>query len=192
MHETSSTLANGLTSPDPFVFARNLIKSRKICKSYGVPLVYATDINDYPVYTSCPVGKDTAIFTPEGRISNCYLPPDRWGKVGINLSFGQVVRGTEISIDNQKLQEIRNLILDKSRCYKCFCRYSCAGGCHVCNTYPGSEIRYNAFCAQTRIISLCSLLTDLGIDNEVDELLDNLITMKSIAYRLSDTLIDFK
>ena len=192
LRATSDTSVKGLFPPDPFSFAINLIKARIRCQAHGVPLVYATDITDYPTFSSCPVGKDTAIVSPDGRISNCYLMPEKWREVNMDLDVGKINDNKEILINKENLNAIRNFLLKKPRCSKCFCRWSCAGGCHVCNTFPGAGIEYNGFCIQTRIISLCTLLFDLGMDNEVTDFLNNRITMESFASQSSDLLTDIK
>ena len=191
MRETSGTMKKGLSSPDPFDFAVNLSKARKICESHCVPLVYATDITDYPGYSSCPVGKDTAIISPDGRISSCYLMPEKWERVNMHLDFGQI-HNNEIQINKENLNFIRKIISDKPGCSKCFCRWSCAGGCHISNTFPGAKEEYTDFCIQTRIISLCTLLSDLGMNDDVAELLDDRTIMKTLALQKSDLLLDMK
>lgn len=182
---------NGLSPPDPYLFASNLVNVRQICKEKGIPLVYATDITAFPVLTSCPVGRDTAIISPDGRISNCYLLPEKWEEVGLNLDFGQIGQDGKVLIDRKRLQATRSLVKFKPKCSRCFCRWSCAGGCHVCNNYPGASSDYNDLCIQTRIIALCSILEDLGHQNEIITFLRKKEIMKKFALQPSDLLTDF-
>lgn len=191
LQESDTSVFYDLYSPDPFDFAINFVKSRKIIESYGVKSIYASDINAFPVFSSCPVGKDAAIVSPDGQISSCYLLPERWENKNLNLNIGTLKNQTEVIIDEENLNEIRNLVIRKPRCEVCFCRWSCAGGCHVENTFPGSSEKYNNHCIQTRIISICSLLEELFADDEITSLIQDKETMLKFINQNSDFLNDF-
>ncbi len=190
----SPTVNTGLLDlfpPDPYDFASGFIRSKEIGKQYGIQVVYASDIGAYPVTSSCPVGKDAAIFSPDGRISNCYLLPDRWQDIGLDLDFGNINDKGVVEIKNHKVDSIREMVLNKPRCSKCFCKWHCAGGCHVGNTFPGSSTTYDNFCIQTRIISANTLLSALDMSDETDQLINNPKNMKKLALNRSDLLSDF-
>ncbi len=186
---TEYTCQAGLYPPDPFEFAINFENSRNIARSCGVEVIYASDISPHPTVSSCPVGKDTAIFSPDGRISNCYLMPERWKEKGLELDFGSLSEHCEIRIDTHKVNAIRNMVEDKPRCEKCFCRWSCAGSCHVGISYPGANPEYNNFCVQTRLISAFTLLADLGLPEKISELTGDLEQMKFLADQTSDNIL---
>jgi len=189
--ETPATLSKSLLPPDPYDFAINFIKSREIGKKHGVHVVYASDIGAQITNSSCPVGKDTAIFSPDGRISNCYLLPERWHYVGLDLDFGIIDKDGAIQINEQKIEAIRKVISSKPRCDRCICRWHCAGGCHVGNSYPGCSDNYDNFCIQTRIIVACSLLSALGMRQETELLLNDKESLRKLALNDSDLLPDF-
>lgn len=86
--QSEKTTSWGLYPPDPIDFAIHFKRSRDIAKKYGVDVVYASDISSCPQATSCPVGTDVAIFSPDGRVSNCYLLQEKWQEVGLDLDFG--------------------------------------------------------------------------------------------------------
>jgi uncharacterized protein len=182
----------GLLPPDPVEFAIQYQKSKEIAKSYGVEVVYASDITKQPQVTSCPVGKDAAIISPEGRISNCYLLSEKWQEVGLDLDFGFVNSSENVQIDQNKLDAIRKMVEDKPHCEKCFCQWSCSGGCHVGNIVPVSLLKYNDFCLQTRIISAFTLLADLGFNSRIDGLLETPKELIKLATQKTDRVIDFK
>lgn len=190
LRETAETSAKGLFPPDPYEFARKFTEARTVCLLKGIPLVYATDITDNPTYSSCPVGKDTAIVSPDGRVSNCYLLPEQWREVGLDLDFGQINEDHEVVINMESLKNTRKLLLNKPRCSKCFCRWSCAGGCHVSCTFPGSVNRYDDSCIQTRIISLCSLLSKLGLEADIQKFLNDKAGLEQFVFQSSDQLTD--
>ena len=190
LRETAETFTQGLFPPDPYEFARKFTEARTICLSKGIPLVYATDIIDNPTYSSCPVGKDTAIISPDGRVSNCYLLPEQWSEVGLDLDFGHFNEYNKLVINKENLKNTRKLVLNKPKCSKCFCRWSCAGGCHVGCTFPNSDNKYNSFCIQTRIISLCSLLSKLGLEADILKFLNDSVGLEQFVFQTSDQLTD--
>jgi len=189
--ESPLSVASGLLPPDPIDFAIHFEKSRHIAAGYGIEVVYASDINGWPVVSSCPAGKDTAIISPDGRISNCYLQPEKWQNAGLDLDFGLFTSTGDIIIEQGKLESIRKMVENKPRCKNCFCQWSCAGGCHVGITYPGSPIEYDNFCKQTRLISTFTLLSTLELQGKIDLLTQSTRGMELIVSQKSDFLKDF-
>ena len=185
LQHTALTEKSGLESPSPRDFAISLVRSRAVAARYGVELVYASDMTS-PQWTSCPVGKDTAIVTPDGKVSSCYLLPERWQHRGLEMTFGQI--GKDIEIDQARLESIRCHVENKPGCEQCFCRWSCAGGCQVENERPLKHEGYGDFCIQTRIISLCSLLDSLGAEEHKEALLNDLRSIERLANHPDDRL----
>jgi len=181
----------GLLPPDPVDFALHFEKSREIAAEYGVDVIYASGINGGPVVSSCPVGKDTAIVSPDGRISNCYLQPGKWQKAGLDLDFGSFRDSGDAIIEGSRLETIRRIVENKTRCENCFCKWSCAGGCHVGITFPGSNANYDNFCIQTRLISAFTLLTNLGLREKLEILTQSQEALMMTATQRSDCLKDF-
>ena len=192
MQPVESAAAAGLYPPDPYEFAANFIKARRAAESFGIKTVYAADLSTEPVYTSCPVGSDTVIVSPDGRISSCYLLPEKWQEVGLDLALGEMRGRRELAINPAAVQNIRAMVTNKPRCEKCFCRWSCAGGCHVGNTYPGCSADYSDYCRQTRIISACSLLDELNLPEIADTLIDDREALAALACRESDRLMEWE
>jgi radical SAM protein with 4Fe4S-binding SPASM domain len=185
------TKSEGLLPPDPIQFAVNFQKSRAIANSYGIDTVYASDIADHPQVSSCPVGKDAVVISPNGRISNCYLMPESWKKVKLDLDFGFFHSKDKIDIDEANLAKIREMVEDKVRCSSCFCQWSCAGGCHVGNTFPACSNNYDDFCLQTRLISAFSLLSNLGLEEKIDQLINSNDAIMKLVKQDSDKIQDF-
>ena len=192
MQPVESAAAAGLYPPDPYEFAANFIKARRAAESFGIKTVYAADLSTEPVYTSCPVGSDTVIVSPDGRISSCYLLPEKWQEVGLDLALGEMRGRRELAINPAAVQNIRAMVTNKPRCEKCFCRWNCAGGCHVGNTYPGCSPDYSDYCRQTRIISACSLLDELNLPEMADTLIDDREALPALACRESDRLMEWE
>lgn len=178
----------GLYPPDPFEFAARCVRACRQIESHGVQAVYAAADISSVRETFCPVGRDTVILSPDGRLSSCYLLEAEWRAKGLDLNIGTQDQQGAIRIDPGVVADLRHLVTDKPRCRACFCRWTCAGGCHVSETYPGCDPHYSDFCIQTRLITLCFLLRQLGLLEEVDKLLSDPDAMHGLANRGEDTL----
>lgn len=190
LYKTEQTTKKGLFPPDPLEFAIQFLKSKEIAQSYGIELIYASDISEKPQVSSCPVGKDTVIVSPDGRISNCYMLPERWWELNLKLDFGNMNNAK--TIDADAISKIRSAVKDKPRCETCFCKWSCAGGCHIGNTPPGCTTQYDDFCLQTRIISAFTLLNQLEIPNVATNLTNHREALYKLATQRTDVLTDMQ
>ena len=189
--ENSFTKKAGLQPPDPYTFAINCIKSWNILRKHGVEPANASVSLNQPQTTSCPVGRDVVIVHPDGMLASCYVQENDWISKGMDLSVG-AVRDKSVFLEEKKIIPLRNQLDNKPRCENCFCRFGCAGGCHVNNTFPGSSVSYESYCIHTRIITLCSILYEMGESDLVDELLDNKEYLEKLALQKSDKLLDFE
>jgi len=161
---TPSPLAdqNGIRPPDPWEFAYNFDCAAQILAAIGIDTVHSTaNLRDCRA-SFCPIGRDALIVSPDGMVDACYLLHEDWERHGLNFRIGQLV-GSRFEIDHDRLQKVRALTVHtKSRCTDCFCRYHCAGGCHVNHTASGHPGDYDSLCVQTRLITLTRLLRDIG------------------------------
>jgi uncharacterized protein len=189
--ENSFTEKAGLHPPDPYLFAKHCLNSWNVLKKHGVEPAYSPVALDQPQTTSCPVGRDVAIIHPNGSLASCYLQENDWLSKGIDMAIGKVNRNS-VTLNEQSILILRNQLDNKSRCANCFCRYGCAGGCHVNNTYPDSSTAYENYCIHTRIITLCSLLEEAGENDLIEELLNSQSHMERLALQKSDKLLDFE
>ncbi len=158
--------------------------------SAGIEAAYGALAPDGPRYTCCPVGRDVVIVSPDGRLAGCYQVEERWRARGLDLSLGEI-RDGEVRIDSESVERLRGLVLDKPRCRRCFCRWECAGSCHVAVTYPGCPSAYPDFCVQTRLIFACRALQGLGRPELVDQLLGDPESVASLSHSPSDRLEDW-
>lgn len=171
----------GLEVPDPYRFATHCVGALRVGEEMGVRVVYAAAETKDPRLTSCPVGTDAVIVSPDGRASACYLLPEAWRARGLDMDVGRVCADGHVSIDRVALERARRLPSRKPRCERCFCRWTCAGGCHVDQTYPGSSKDYTPLCLQTRLVTACVLLRDVGCDDLVSALLEDRLAMERLA-----------
>jgi radical SAM protein with 4Fe4S-binding SPASM domain len=104
------------------------------------------------------------MLNPEGLLTACYLETERWTSRGIDPVIGRVDPVSGVMIDLQKLDTIAGLLETKPRCNRCFCRYTCAGGCHIEQTPPGCSLEYDNRCRATRLITAGRLLRNLDIE----------------------------
>ncbi len=165
LSESAASRRHGLTPPEPLMYARKFNEAAEILRAYGIRTVLSSaDLSENRV-TACPLGRDALIVTPEGRINACYLLDEEWRRQGLNLELGRVTP-SGFNLDSDALQHMRDFSVDnKSRCARCFCRFSCAGGCHV--HHPGNlpAGQYDDLCLRTRLVTAAQLLDDLGRDD---------------------------
>ena len=184
----SLTISAGLEPPNPFDFAINWFQARDAVARHGVNISYTPVNPGEPRLTSCLVGNDAVVVNPDGKIQACYLQPKDWEKHGMNLNLGEVSDEQGVKIDHVKVDVVRNMVKRKDRCSKCFCRWSCAGGCHVTHTYQGASSEYDDFCIGTRIISACLILEAMGCRPLVKQLLTDRAALERIALQTTDHL----
>jgi uncharacterized protein len=178
----------GLRPPDPYRFAAGYMTARHIALAQGVEAVYAAGAIDESRLTLCPVGTDTLVLHPNGRLSACYLPERDWLYRGLDLCVGVLRPDGTMTLDPAALQRVRRLVADKPRCRSCFCRWTCAGACHVNHSYPGCPSSYDDLCIQTRLVTACRLLQNLDLDSLAEELLENRQAMERLALQADDRL----
>lgn len=171
----------GLKVPDPYRFAKHCIGAYRVADRMGVRAVYSAAELQNARLSFCPVSTDAVIVDPGGRASACYLLPNDWESRGLDMDVGRFDADGGVFIDQEAVNRARSLPFHKPRCESCFCQWTCAGGCHVNQTYPEASREYTDFCIQTRLVTMCLLLRDLGCDDMVDELLSNRQAMARTA-----------
>lgn len=191
LRSTSESEAAGLKPPDPYDFAIHYVKASRIVKRFGIEAVYASAVTQTLRHSFCPLGKDALIVSPNGRVSGCYLPQQAWQARGLDLDAGWLTADGTMRLDYEAINRLRQMAMEKPRCERCFCRWTCAGGCHVNHSYPGCAPEYDHFCIQTRIITACALLTEPGFGEVVEKLLANRTAMQALTLQGSDKLMDW-
>lgn len=186
--ENELTRCARLSAPDPFEFVLNWMKSKHLAAAYGVRVVYSATESSSPRVSSCPVGSDAIILAPDGAINACYLQPGDWVKRGMDLNVGRITIQDGVIFNCDQVEQMRRMIISKPRCQGCFCKWSCAGGCHVSNTYPGCDKGYVKFCLQTRLITACMLLETLDRHDLVAALLADHKAMNTLATHSCDAI----
>lgn len=162
----------GLNIPDPWEFASNYSRAARTLWKSGIKPIYASAELSENRVSFCPVGKDVVIVSPEGEIAGCYLLERDWKARGMDMSIGCFSENGEPEFYEGAVERLRNMnVLNYSRCNNCFCRWHCAGGCHVNHSFPGCPETFVDLCIQTRIITLFNILSGmdrLDIFNELD------------------------
>ncbi len=161
---TANTKSDGadLQPPDPYEFFQAFMGAYNEAQRQGVEVINGlTNINQTG-WTSCPVGKDSLMLMPDGTLTACYLETDRWREHGLDNTIGYVSKDGNVTIDTNNLERIRNMVWHKPRCERCFCRWTCAGGCHIALTPPDCGPDYTDECIQTRLISAAFLLATVA------------------------------
>jgi uncharacterized protein len=180
--------ASHLDPPDPWAFAHNLIKAAQILEINGVEPVYApADIRTRRV-TFCPVGQDTVIVSPDGSLGACYLLQRDWEAKGLDLRLGRM-NGDGVQFESEAIDRVRNLnVLHKQLCAHCFCKWHCAGGCHVNHMPAGRAGAYPRLCVQTRLVTTYNILKAMGFDDST--WLRTRDAAERLVYQTSDVLLD--
>lgn len=186
---TPQSQAGGLETPDPWTFARNFVRAAEVLEAHGVEAVYAAaDIRTRRA-SFCPVGRDAVIVSPDGVVSACYLLRQDWEARGLDLCLGRINGDGTVELDAERVASARRLnVWNKPLCAHCFCKWHCAGGCHVnhpCSDPPGS---YDRLCLQTRIIALRNILEAMGRRDLVHGLLEDAGALERAARQGSDAL----
>lgn len=192
LQPTPGSAAAGLSPPDPFEFAAFFLQAHRAAAERGVPAIYAAALAEEPRYSFCPVGNDSLIVLPDGRVCGCYLPDAEWRAQGLDLELGRFTPAGELFLDEAAVARLRGLVEDRPRCRGCFCRWSCAGGCHVHHSPPGCPREYDGFCLQTRLITAALLLAEMGRDDLAEELLTERACADRLARQASDRLEDLR
>ncbi len=183
--------AAGLAPPDPWEFARYFIQAARVLEAHGVAPVYAAaDITARRV-SFCPVGQDVPIISPDGDVAACYLLRQEWAARGFDLRLGRIKDDT-LFLDDGAIARVRSLnVHHKPLCARCFCRWHCAGGCHVNHLLSDRPGDYDRLCLQTRIIALRNLLKVLDRDDLARDLLNDRPALERAVWQPSDALADW-
>jgi len=182
----------GLYPPDPYEFARKCYESWIVLEQHRVEAVYAPVSLDCLHRTTCPVGRDTIIVHPDGSLASCYLVPEEWSGRGLDLFMGWVAANGQTHIDMDRVLAMRQLTVGKPRCESCFCKFSCAGNCHVSLSYPDAPQVYAGACLQVRILTMCRLLQAAGYECLADQFVSDTRAARWLNDQKSDLITSKK
>jgi uncharacterized protein len=189
--ENECSRAAGVAAPDPVRFAAGVLSAEGSAADAGVRVVHGPSELVGPRTTGCPLGRGTVMLSPDGALSACYLEPRRWEDRGLDLSLGHVDVSSGVFIDEERLEAVAALTAVKPRCERCFCRYTCAGGCHVDHTPPGCSPEYDNRCRAIRVTTAGRILRYLGLGAEADLLAADAAMMRLLADHPDDRLLSW-
>jgi uncharacterized protein len=189
---TAQSQAAGLHPPQPRSFAWQFIQALSILEAHGIKAIYATaDIHTRRV-SFCPVGRDVAIVSPDGAINACYLLKRDWEAKGLDLRLGRIENGS-VHLDSDAVANVREMnVWNKPLCAHCFCRWHCAGGCHVNHQLSLTPGDYDGLCIQTRIITLYNILKTLERKDLAHQLLGTPQALDRAVWQPLDTLAEVR
>jgi uncharacterized protein len=192
LRPTPESVAAGLLPPDPWSFVPACLEAFRVARGLGVePVFSAASIGELR-HSFCPVGRDTAIVAPDGRIAACYMQESDWRAYGLDLTFGRISAEGEVTISQPALERMRALPRHGARCTHCLARWHCAGGCHVSPAAAERSRPESGFCVAARLITVCELLVHLGQAEEARRLLQDRAALAGLALRGSDRIADWE
>lgn len=180
--------AAGLAPPDPYAFAAGFLKAESLAAAHGVRVVHGPSELTTPRETSCPVGLGTLMLNPDGLLTACYLSVDRWTERGLDPVLGRVDLDSGSVVSREKLDAVAGLLKQKPRCARCFCRHSCAGGCHIDHTPPGCSLEYDDRCRAIRAVTAGRLLRRLKGRAAAEQFAEAPDSMRALAEHPDDRL----
>ncbi len=159
---TNNARRHQLHSPDPLTYARRFCEAAVLLEEYNIPAILSSaDLSQNRV-TPCPVGNDALIVSPEGTVNACYLLEKQWQEAGLDMQLGNLT-AKGFHIRTEAIDRMRQFsVYNKPLCTDCFCRYHCAGGCHVSHHTARPAGEYDDLCIRTRLVSAALLLDRLG------------------------------
>ena len=190
MTESPESREAGLAPPSPYDFARHALRSWRVLRLHNCEPASAPILTDGLQNTSCPVGKDAVIVHPDGLLASCYLLPSDWEARGMDLTIGRILADGTVDIRMPDVLRLRRLVQSKPGCARCFCRLTCAGGCHVNRSYPGCPEGYSDSCLAIRALTAAALLEDLGQADVADTLVVDAAALDELSARTSDRVVD--
>jgi radical SAM protein with 4Fe4S-binding SPASM domain len=187
---TAQSEAAQLEPPDPWKFARNFIRAAWILETHGMEAIYSSaDVNTRRV-SFCPAGQDVVIVSPDGTVSACYLLQRDWEAKGLDLRLGRMENGS-VHLDADAVASARSLnVWNKPSCARCFCKWHCAGGCHVNHTPANLPGTHDRLCIQTRAITLRNILKAMGRDDVAHDWIEDREAMVKSVLQVSDLLLE--
>ncbi|MBZ5510032.1 MAG: radical SAM protein [Acidobacteriia bacterium] len=191
LRPTAEAVRAGLFPPDPYRFAEAFMEAHRAASEMGVRVTYSASDRVNPRICFCPLGNDAVIVETDGSLHACYLDKREWAARELDLHLGAAVPGEGMRLDERSVERVRRLAVPPPRCSACFCRYWCAGGCHV-NGYGNSQSGYDDFCVQTRLITIACLLHRLQAAPTAGALLSDRSAARGFALRLSDRIADWE
>jgi uncharacterized protein len=159
LHLSVEARQAGLIPPDPWDFAHFFMEAEKVLSDFGLRAIHASADIDAQRVSFCPAGEDTVIVTPDGVINSCYLLAKEWEAKGLDLWLGRLDEHGAVMLAGDDIARAREYtVWRKPACADCFCRWHCAGGCHVNHPRHDRSKAYDDRCIETRAISLFRLL----------------------------------
>jgi hypothetical protein len=81
-------------------------------------------------------------------------------------------------------------VWNRRQCALCFCKWHCAGGCHVNHLPSDAPGDYDRLCIQTRLITLRHILKAMQRDDLISALLNNPKALERAALQASDRILE--
>jgi len=188
MSESDQSIRNQLCTPDPWEFSKKFLLAEMLLRAHGINCMLSTADLSLTTVSSCPVGHDALIVSPNCDINACYLPKTSWLSKGKDMHLGRIKDG-EFDIQQVNLDRVRSYELgNQSLCKNCFCRYHCAGGCHVNHPSNSPGGSYDAICIRTRLVSIGKILLRMNQETLLKDWLNDDYALEKTAMWQNDRI----
>ena len=159
----------GIKSPDPAVFVRQVVRAAKIASQAGVQVFLRNANPELLVSWHCTVTREACVVTCDGFISKCCRAETRDTPGTEKFLIGRVdVQAGRVEIDEERVREMRGKHADPAPgCEFCFAKWHCGGGCRLLQRQPFCGQQNGYLCHVTREMTLWAILDKLGAPGDV-------------------------
>jgi len=152
---------------DPEIFLANYIVARQIGRQIGINVECSMDTFGFTKERFCGASKASLqCYTPEGMLSACTRVTKK-ADFGADLFFYGNVTKNRLDIypeAKNKIVNFENSYLDK--CYTCFARWNCQGGCLMIRYDSEEHLRHTCYITRELLLhDLKNILNDYSVNS---------------------------
>lgn len=132
---------SGTTAPPADAFIARWKEAFRVGAALRIPVLYSGARVNKVSDSFCGAAGRNFTIAPNGFITACHRVTTPTLAKGGDFVYGSVSRNGEIAIDQERLDALARLKELPFACERCFCRWSCAGGCYEQNRIETGWLR---------------------------------------------------
>lgn len=143
--QVGRSLETNVKGPDAESFIKNFKEAYMVAKKNHIKLRYSGLKNNKIGIYFCGASGRNFFVTPEGNVTTCHHPISSSDPASKIYYIGHYIEETNnFYLDEKKIKELSELsVLNSPACQKCFCKWSCSGGCFEQNRTDTGELLLN-------------------------------------------------